>query len=170
MTTRDEGTVDKPKWLRIAMSPRFSVGPTIPFILGGLWIDTTPLDPLGPDTVRWLLTGMRDDEREEYVSIQWCSDIAAHVVCALNERPMEGRPHLASPYRRGQLLYYRDFGQDAIHDMESLVDAVWRLYGVPIGNGNFSRRGGNWEPFNQADRDAVGKALRGSIKVDSFGG
>jgi hypothetical protein len=158
-----------PLWLRIVKSTRFSVGPTIPFILGALKGDSGTDQQPGKTELHDLLLAMRDDVAPEYVSIQSCPDIGAHVVVANSPPPPKDRPRIASTEHPGRALYYRDLDKYQVNDLEALVEALWEIHKDAISSGRFSRRNLEWQEFNDEDRKIIAAAkLGGPPRPDPF--
>src|SRR6266446_3443630 len=138
----------QPDWFRIIKNyPNLSNGPTIPFLLGALRPnpDAVVPDDQSKEQLRALIQAMRREmPTDQGVEIERCGPLDAHV-CGL---------------RSGGGLKFKDVYPYDVYDDDSLVDALWSMYGETISTRKFSREKADpikgtrafWRPFNLHQR------------------
>lgn len=153
----------KPPWLRIVQDhPTNKIGPTIPFLLGALRSPVGEVRdvPTSRKELGALLVEMCDEPLAPWhVVIQPCGTPEKLVVNMSDVAP-PGYIRIESPSKKGRALYcYPIHGAD-IHDVDSLEDALWTLWGDVISRGDFSYVDGKWTPFTRFDKNDIATALR----------
>ncbi len=117
----------QPDWFRIIKNyPNLTNGPTIPFLLGASRPnpDAVVPDDQSKEQLRALIQAMRREmPTDQGVEVERCGPLDAHV-CGL---------------RSGGGLKFKDMYPYDVHDDDSLVDALWSMYGETISPRNFSR-------------------------------
>jgi hypothetical protein len=145
----------QPDWFRIIKNyPDLTNGPTIPFLLGALRPDPDAVlpDEESKEELRALVQAMRREmPAANGVEIERCGPLDAHVF----------------GLRSGGGLKFKDMYPYDVHDDESLVDALWSMYGEPISTREFSREKADpikgtkafWRPFSPGERQTVDDVL-----------
>ena len=145
----------QPDWFRIIKNyPNLTNGPTIPFLLGALRPnpDAAVPDDQSKEQLRALIQAMRREmSTGNGVEIERCAPLDAHVF----------------GLRSGGGLKFKDMYPYDVHDDDSLVEALWSMYGKTISTRDFSREkadpikgmGAFWRPFNPDERRKINGIL-----------
>lgn len=149
----------EPDWFRIANEYGFTRGPSLPFILGGLWLlksaDQPP--PVEAD-FRALLFRMHDDMPSDYHgSIDWCGNTGAHIL----EITKAFKSRWVKSDQGGTLDWSTvHLGWLAADDFEGFVNALWSQYRQPIIEATFSIEDKNWRAFDDTEIAKLLKILK----------
>jgi hypothetical protein len=108
--------------------------------------------------LRALLTELRDHVPDDsQVTIRRCPNLDQPIVeLEYSHPPVPGLIRLTSPIDADRGLWCEPIYGSPVHDIDSLVNALWQLHGQPIAKGHFScdRQTKCWRPF---DADELGK-------------
>lgn len=144
-------------WFKLLLhnNARRRFGLSIPFMIGCTQQPpgTRLTGPEVRDALRSLLVAMRDTTPEAYViRIAECDrlrePVAAPIMAGYGFPDCVGIPQIDG--RRTALFVGREYMGDG-RDIEVVEQAIWRLNEEPLTTGNYSKRGGQWLPFNGDD-------------------
>jgi hypothetical protein len=158
-----ESSVEEP-WsdLISAWRARGHFGLTVPFLLGGvLQHPNNPIDNAAEvkEKFQKLLELISEyGINERYARLAYC-DRADDLIVA----PVTGNPELCKRVidaegKLSQLWIQHDIEAATAPTITSLVQTLWGKYGNAVSQGYYSRRGGEYLPFDNADYQLLAEA------------
>lgn len=125
---------DKPDWFKIVSDyqPRWTRGPTIPFIFGAM----RPLDAAPPD---------RRQGQVELLALLKRMEIEASPLFGVCLRPCNNAGHVV--IAEGVGLAWDPYDFTEIATIDALSARLWNLYGDQISAGNYSIDNFEWHPY-----------------------
>lgn len=138
-------------------------GLTIPFVFGGLRLH--PLQPLGhEDDLKTQFENMlelisKDGADGEFVRLAYCDNAKDLILAPTHRVPELCKQVTTSDGHRLLLWIQHDIENVDVPTLVNVTNALWAKYGEDISNGNYSRRDGNYHPFDDADTQLLTKAF-----------